>query len=131
MTTKSNTKVEGNSSKKVVNMNTQKASNVVPEEKANSAISDLDKKLEKIRAARKELDEFNLKAREVTEGYSEILKEEQELIDKVKMEIQAIAASHNMFCGVILTNQDILGIMDVALKNKGQTVEIPFHLYLK
>jgi len=54
--------------------------------------------------------------------------EEQEKISSVKEQITAICTSNEMFCGIILTPNDITAIVDLALKSR-ENVKIPYTLY--
>ena len=56
--------------------------------------------------------------------------EEKTMIENAEKQIQGVADSINMFCGVILSKQDIVAIVDLALKTN-ESVKIPFKLYFK
>lgn len=58
----------------------------------------------------------------------EIQKKEQAKIDGVKKEIENITEKHGYFCGAILTPDDILGIVKLALTAR-ENIRIPFQLY--
>jgi len=54
--------------------------------------------------------------------------EEKNKLEDVEKQITDLAAANGMFCGMILTAQDILNIVDLALKTR-ETIKIPFKLY--
>lgn len=54
--------------------------------------------------------------------------EEKAKLEEVEIKIQELTAVHGMFCGAILQVQDILNIVDLALKTH-ETIKIPFKLY--
>lgn len=54
--------------------------------------------------------------------------EEKAQLDKAHSDINEIAESNDFFCGVILSQDDIVSIVSLALKS-GESVKIPFKLY--
>jgi hypothetical protein len=56
--------------------------------------------------------------------------EEKQKIEDATASIEMIASGIEMFCGVILSQQDIVAVVDLALKT-GEPVKIPFKLYFK
>lgn len=75
------------------------------------------------------LDEAKSKFEELVELQKQAEKEEIDIIEKTTSEISKIADEKNMFCGVVLSKQDIISIVDLALKSGGESVKIPFKLY--
>ena len=73
------------------------------------------------KARAEELEKLAVKAKE----------EEQALISKTKEEIQSICDKNNFFCGIKLTTEDLISVIRMAIINKDDTVDIPFHLYFK
>lgn len=58
---------------------------------------------------------------------------QQELLDKIdntKKEIEKLAESEDLFCGIILGHDDLIAVLQLALKT-GENVKIPFSLYPK
>ena len=76
----------------------------------------------------KEKQEAEKRLREIAELEERSLKEEAKKIEDVKNEISDICKSNDLFCGVILTQQDILEIVKIAMESK-ENVSIPFQVY--
>jgi hypothetical protein len=55
-------------------------------------------------------------------------KEELDLLESVRTNINQIAESNNLFCGIILTPDDITNIIKMAISAK-DNIKIPFQLY--
>jgi len=55
-------------------------------------------------------------------------KEEEDLLLNVEDTIKGIAEKNGLFCGVILTHDDLISVLQLALKT-GEKVKIPFRLY--
>ena len=70
------------------------------------------------------------KVEELEQLAKEAEAEEKAMIENAEKQIQTVADSVNMFCGVILSRQDIVAVIDLALKS-GESVKIPFKLYFK
>ena len=56
--------------------------------------------------------------------------EEKKQFDNIRQQIENIAEQNNMFCGIILSTQDIVAVIDIAFKT-GEAVKIPFNIYYK
>jgi hypothetical protein len=54
--------------------------------------------------------------------------EEQAIITRVKAEIDSMCEADNLFCGVILTTEDIIAIVKLAFETK-ETIKIPYNIY--
>ena len=57
-------------------------------------------------------------------------KQEQELIDNTKLVINKECDNAGFFCGIILTPQDVLQIVQLAIETK-ENIKIPYNLYFK
>lgn len=57
-------------------------------------------------------------------------KQEQELIDNTKLVINKECDNAGFFCGTILTPQDVLQIVQLAIETK-ENIKIPYNLYFK
>jgi hypothetical protein len=78
----------------------------------------------------KELNSLMEKTKEVHDLLKRSQDEEQAFLEKSEEEIKSLADSKKLFCGVILTEADILEIIKIAIKaGPGETVKIPFKLY--
>jgi hypothetical protein len=58
----------------------------------------------------------------------EAQQEEANIRETVTNNINAVCKDNNLFCGVILKHEDLLAVLQIALKS-GEQVEIPFGLY--
>lgn len=54
--------------------------------------------------------------------------EEAQLIKDTETKIKEIADANNVYCGVILTKEDILGIVSLAI-DTNENIKIPFRIY--
>lgn len=54
--------------------------------------------------------------------------EEIQFIDGIKSQINKITTDNDMFCGVILSKHDILGILDIMLTT-GESVKVGYNIY--
>ena len=54
--------------------------------------------------------------------------EEKGLLEKAEADIKGIADENNLFCGIILSHDDLIAVLQLALKT-GEAVRIPFRLY--
>lgn len=77
-----------------------------------------------------ELKKVQEKLEEVEKLKQEAEAEEKALFEIAETEIKTIADKNDMFCGVILNRDDIVAVVDIALKT-GESVKIPFKLYYK
>ena len=68
------------------------------------------------------------KFKEMERLLKEAEEEEKKKLEDVERQIQDVAAVNGMFCGVRLTNQDLLNVIQLALETK-ETINIPFKLY--
>jgi predicted transcriptional regulator len=58
-------------------------------------------------------------------------KEEVTKLEKLKEGIDKMVDSEGLFCGVILTHNDLISVIQLALETKDKTISIPFRLYYK
>lgn len=77
-------------------------------------------KAEKL-AAKQRLEEFEKLEKEAQD-------EEAARVQNVEQSIAKICTDNNMFCGIILTKQDIVSVVSLALESN-ENVRIPFKLY--
>lgn len=73
-------------------------------------------------------DELSIKAKELEILLEESKKEELDLLKKIKEDIKNLEEDNNLFCGVVLTKEDIINIFKLFLE-KEDNVKIPFNLY--
>jgi hypothetical protein len=89
----------------------------------------------------KELEiELNAQAKELAEQKErleateklrqEAIKEEQEFLAELTSNINKIGDDNGLFIGIVLSKEDIVSIIDLALRTN-ESVKIPFNLYLK
>lgn len=55
---------------------------------------------------------------------------EARLLEETEKKIQEIVDAEDLYCGIILTPQDILSIVEMAMVVK-ENIKIPFKLYYK
>jgi len=55
-------------------------------------------------------------------------KEEGAIVERTQKAVEEICTKENLFCGVILSKEDIIGIIQLAFKTN-EPVKIPFALY--
>jgi hypothetical protein len=70
------------------------------------------------------------KLRETQELLRLAQQEETEKIESITEQIKILCEDNNMFCGVILTIDDLLAVIKIAIQSKENT-EIPFRIYPK
>lgn len=68
------------------------------------------------------------KFREIERLLKEAEEEEKNKLDDLEKQIQDMTAVHGVFCGVRLTQQDIINIVKLAMETQ-ETISIPFKLY--
>jgi hypothetical protein len=56
-------------------------------------------------------------------------KEEQEKIGSVTAEINSLCEENDFFCGIILTTEDLMSVIRLAIDSK-EPVKIPFRIYM-
>ena len=78
-------------------------------------------------------DEARAKVEQLKE-IEELLKlaqeEEKEKIEDVTKQINKLCEDNNLFCGVILTTDDLISVIRMAIQSK-ENVTIPFRIYVK
>jgi hypothetical protein len=83
---------------------------------------------EEFNDAQKHLKEVELRFLEVQELLKLSQEEEIQTLANTETSIKDISASINAFCGVILTHQDVLNIVSIAMETS-DNIRIPFKLY--
>jgi hypothetical protein len=63
------------------------------------------------------------------EAEQELLAEKR-LLEEVEASINEICEREDLYCGIILTPQDVMQIVDLAMQSK-ENIKIPFRLYYK
>ena len=56
--------------------------------------------------------------------------EEANVIQTLGEEIKGMCEQKGVYCGVKLSKSDILSVLSLAMDNPGQTIDIPFKLYI-
>lgn len=77
---------------------------------------------------RKEREEASKKLLELQRIEEEARKKEEQLLADVTSKINEICDEENIFCGVVLTTEDLLEIVRLAIA-KNENITIPFRLY--
>jgi len=84
----------------------------------------------KSKAVSEELKKAQEKARQIEQLLAIAEKEEAEKLENATQQINEICEESNLFCGIVLTTQDLLGVVQLALESK-ENVTIPFRVYHK
>jgi DNA-binding protein H-NS len=83
---------------------------------------------------KKEITEEKIKAaqklQELQKLEEDAAAEEEKLLEDTREAIETTAKNAGMFCGVILTPEDLGNVVALAAKS-GENVRIPFRLYFK
>lgn len=84
--------------------------------------------MRKSTAVKKEAEKIVEKLREIEILAREAELEEKAVIEDINNAITELCKKDNLFCGVVLTPEDIINVFRTALESK-ENVKIPFHLY--
>ncbi len=86
---------------------------------------------------KREVLEHSQEAERATERLSKVeedlktaIEEEDAMVTDLENRINEICSEKDIFCGVVLSHDDILNIVDMAIKMK-ENIKIPFKLYFK
>ena len=82
----------------------------------------------KLRTINQEKKEAQERLAEIERIELEAQQEEKEVAEMVTTSINMACSNNNLFCGVILTHDDLISVLQLALKT-GEQVKIPFRLY--
>jgi hypothetical protein len=69
------------------------------------------------------------KLKEIEELLKLAQQEELDKIESVTKQIETICSTGDVFCGVILTVEDLLSVIRMAIQSK-ESVKIPFRIYI-
>ena len=94
----------------------------------NSIISNINKMARKLKKINEEKLEVQKKLAEIERLELEAQQEEQDKLDMVNGAINSLCETNSMFCGVTLTHEDLISVIQLALKS-GEQVKIPFRIY--
>ena len=86
--------------------------------------------LDAIDQAKKELEIVLQKVKEAEESKVRADEEDKQLVISIENQINDLMEDNGLFCGIILTTQDLLGIIQLAIESK-ENISIPFRLYFK
>ena len=86
---------------------------------------------------KREVLEHSQEAERATERLSKVeedlktaIEEEDAMVTDLENRINEMCSEKDIFCGVVLSHDDILNIVDMAIKIK-ENIKIPFKLYFK
>jgi len=82
----------------------------------------------KLKKINEEKLEVQKKLAEIERLELEAQQEEQDKLDMVNGAINSLCETNSMFCGVTLTHEDLISVIQLALKS-GEQVKIPFRIY--
>jgi hypothetical protein len=83
---------------------------------------------EEVKKQKSKLLDAEARMKEVEELLKLSEAEEVELMTSTETFIEKTATDANLFCGIILTRQDVLNIVSLAMETK-ENIRIPFKLY--
>ena len=69
------------------------------------------------------------KLKEIQELLELAKKEETEKIESVIKQIEMLCKQNDVFCGVILTSDDLVSVIKMAIQSK-ENIKIPFRIYI-
>jgi hypothetical protein len=97
--------------------------------KAKQVQDEAQKKIEQMELKKKqEEDALRKKVEEAGEAAKKAALEEQQMVEDTRKKIEGIAEENGLFCGVVLTQEDLLKIFEMAMVTK-EHIKIPFQLY--
>ena len=70
-------------------------------------------------------------AKKLQDEFEDIVKKQEEEREEARKQIDTIAVEHNLYCGVILTEEDILNLLKVKFANSGENIRIKYNLYIE
>lgn len=73
--------------------------------------------------------EAEAKLNEAREEAIKAQEEEKKLLENTKEQIKDVCKEHNIFCGIVLSKQDLLNIIELAITKK-EEIKIEFQLYM-
>lgn len=82
----------------------------------------------KSKKVREAAEEQAKRLQEMKELLEQAEQEEKKILEDTEESIQKIAEKNNIFCGVILSQEDLLAVLRLALETK-ENIKIPFKLY--
>lgn len=98
---------------------------VKKERKTKKAAENAEEIMKKAQAT---IDEANASAEAAQKELEREIEAEKQMLENAEKSINDIAAANDLFCGVILTADDIAAVLTIALKTH-ENIKIPFRLY--
>jgi len=86
--------------------------------------------MDAIEQAKIELEIVLQKVKETEELKIKADEEDKQLVESVENKIKTLTEDSGLFCGVILSTQDLLTVIQLAIESK-ENISIPFRLYFK
>lgn len=84
--------------------------------------------MRKTKTLKSEMDKITARLSEIQKLAEEAKLEETHKIEGMKVSINEICETENVFCGIILTPEDVISIVQLAIISK-ENVKIPYNLY--
>jgi len=98
--------------------------------KVKQAVKKVEEAQQIVLKAQQEIDDKLKKLEEAKQLALEEDKAEKENIENIKIQIEELSKSNSLFCGVILTKDDILQLIKMAMEVQ-DNIKIPFALYIE
>jgi hypothetical protein len=80
-------------------------------------------------SAERRAKELQHQIEEAEEMAKKAIEEEKQLIEETERKIKDMCTENGFFCGVIITKEILLQLVNMAIDNKGENIKIPFRLY--
>ena len=82
----------------------------------------------KSKVVKEQLEKLKKQEEEISKLMELAETEEKNQLENTEKAVQTIVEKNNLFCGVILSHDDLLSVLRLALQT-GENVKIPFRLY--
>jgi len=79
----------------------------------------------------KEIDELKRKTAALQKEFEELVAKQEKERDDVKKYIDEMVKDRNLFCGVIITEEDLLNIIKLKFANPKESIKIKYNLYIE
>lgn len=78
-----------------------------------------------------EIDEAKRIVEELQKEYNTFIKEQEYKRDTVYKNIEKLLEGKNLFCGVILTEENLLDLIKLKIANPSENIKIKFNVYIE
>ncbi|MCR4284674.1 MAG: hypothetical protein NUV97_01355 [archaeon] len=89
------------------------------------------KKLNEIDTQKQLAKQEMLKAEKLQQEFEEIVKQQELARDSVSEQIDELCKENNLYCGIILTEENLLDLLRIKFNNPRENIKIKFKLYIQ